>query len=84
MRPSGKSLLAGPDLTGGEGSNLVVGGVAAGGDVVDELACTCYRRETGSRPASLGVSSRVGSPASLSSPAWMMTFLSLAHLRRSP
>ena len=33
-----KGLLAGPDLAGGEGLDLVVGGVAAGGDVVDELA----------------------------------------------
>ena len=31
-------LLAGPDLAGGERADLVVGGVAAGGDVVDELA----------------------------------------------
>ena len=38
MRPSGKRLLAGPDLAGGEGLDFVVGGVAAGGDVVDELA----------------------------------------------
>src|SRR5208283_1591232 len=34
----GEGLLAGPDLAGGERTDLVVGGVAAEGDVVDELA----------------------------------------------
>ena len=32
-----KGLLAGPYLPGGEGLDLVVGGMAAGSDVVDEL-----------------------------------------------
>ena len=33
----GEGLLACPDLSGGEGLDLVVGGVASGGDVVNEL-----------------------------------------------